>query len=636
MNDTELPTASRRGQGGVAEPSAPPAITRSWLFPAYARSTRRRYAVAVLLAAAGLGLVVPLSLWADSVVVSVPVLAVLVSGWYGGLGPAIATAAICGGVFGALIAFDGASTGRGDVIGLILYFPVAVLSGVLSDAARRALLVSRELAETQRQLLQAVLKSEQQWRALAESMPALVSTADAVGNVTFCNRAFLEYLGISREELEGLQWSDNVHPDDREAVVRQYESAVASGDPATAELRMRRHGGEYRWFLGHLSPIRDGAGTAVGWVGASVEIQDRKDAEVTAERARAREAELRQKAESRESYYRALFDSSSDAILVADAEGRYIDANRAAGAFVGRAASDLVGMQATELVAAAPEWTDEEYRKFMETGTWRGEVELRHASGGTIAVEAAATRIELEGGPIGISALRDVSERRRFDELRQRFLASVSHELRNVLTPILGNAQLLARLQRFDALSVEAILDQARRLERIIADLTDTASAEAGRFEVTRAEGDLVDLVRRAMGSFRDHSDRHSIVLVGDESPVYGAWDGGRLQQVFENLLSNAIKYSPDGGDVEVTIRRLPDEVEVSVRDHGIGLSSDDTSRLFEPFVRAVEAQGSGISGFGLGLHVVKLIVEAHGGVITARSEGAMEGTRFDVRLPYK
>jgi signal transduction histidine kinase len=229
--------------------------------------------------------------------------------------------------------------------------------------------------------------------------------------------------------------------------------------------------------------------------------------------------------------------------------------------------------------------------------------------------------------------------------VRDQTLAAISHDLRTPLTSIRALAQLLQRrLSREPEVSPDEIAERLGRIEeqtnlmaRMIDDLLDVARLEAGRpLELRRERCDLVALAEQTVADVQRTTERHRLRLLADGGEVVGEVDCARLERVLLNLLTNAVKYSPDGGDVEVTVRREAGpsgEVAVlAVRDSGIGIPPDDLPRIFERFYRASNV-GESLRGTGLGLAAVQQIVEQHGGEIGTESAVGV-GTTFTVRLP--
>lgn len=225
--------------------------------------------------------------------------------------------------------------------------------------------------------------------------------------------------------------------------------------------------------------------------------------------------------------------------------------------------------------------------------------------------------------------------------LRDEFLTVASHELKTPLTSLMGNAQLLQRRTRRDGSltpanqqTVGVIVSQARRLEKMINDLLDTVRIEKGRLSISAESFDLAALVQQVVEEVQPALYiTHTVVADIRSAPLMIAGDALRLEQVLQNLIQNAIKYSPEGGPVTVRAEHAGPRARVSVIDKGIGIPAAALPQLFGQFYRASNARSRNISGMGIGLYVVKQIVELHGGTLSVESrEGA--GSTFTIDLP--
>jgi signal transduction histidine kinase len=233
--------------------------------------------------------------------------------------------------------------------------------------------------------------------------------------------------------------------------------------------------------------------------------------------------------------------------------------------------------------------------------------------------------------------------------LRDQVLAAVAHDLRTPLAAISGHAQLAARrLRRAEpAPPVAAALGElarvqvgVKRIARWVEGLSDVArGALGGPAPLDVRDVDLVTLTKQVLAEHRQPGSRHRFRLAAKATPLAGWWDAGRLERVLHNLVGNAIKYSPDGGEIDVTLSRegQPGEAGgravVRIRDHGLGIPAADLPHIFEPFRRGSNVAGF-VEGSGIGLAGARQIVELHGGTIAAESaEG--QGSTFTVRLPW-
>jgi len=237
-------------------------------------------------------------------------------------------------------------------------------------------------------------------------------------------------------------------------------------------------------------------------------------------------------------------------------------------------------------------------------------------------------------------ALAEQNERlRELDRLKDEFISLVSHELRTPLTSIRGYLELLldggaGELTR-DQNRFLAVVDRnSKRLMHLVGDLLFLAQVEAGKLTLELADVDLDDVVAEAVEAAKPLADEKGLTLraaVDASAPLVG--DRGRLAQVVDNLVSNALKFTNEGGTVEVKVSSSNGEVVLEVCDTGIGIAAAEHAQLFDRFFRSSEATERAIPGTGLGLTIVKAIVDRHEGVIEVES-GAGEGTTMRVRLP--
>ncbi len=232
-----------------------------------------------------------------------------------------------------------------------------------------------------------------------------------------------------------------------------------------------------------------------------------------------------------------------------------------------------------------------------------------------------------------------LSEVEAASHLKDEFLATVSHELRNPLAPILTWTQLLrsgtldeAKTRRALEVIERNVLSQAH----LIDDLVDVSRVVSGKFRLDVRPIDLAPVIKAAVEAQAPASDAKQIRLqvVLDERAGLISGDSERLQQVMWNLISNAIKFTPKGGRVQVVLQRAESHIEIAITDSGIGIGAEFLPHVFEPFRQSVEGSMRRHGGLGLGLSIVRHIVEMHGGEITAYSEGLDRGSRFMVKFP--
>jgi signal transduction histidine kinase/HAMP domain-containing protein len=331
---------------------------------------------------------------------------------------------------------------------------------------------------------------------------------------------------------------------------------------------------------------------------------------------------------------RAVLDATPDAIALLHADGTVLVDNPPM-----RAVRDAFGAHATAidqhgaLVPLHDGKTDVERRdEIVLVGTRR-----------TFARYVAPVHDE-RGRLIGrLLALRDVTGEREAERAKDEFFALVSHELRTPLTAILGYLELLLGedgdgngIAGERGRHLQVIDRNARRLMRLVGDLLFAAQVETGTLLLDPGEVDLSQLVRDAVVLARPQAKQGRIALETQIEPLgLCVGDRDRLAQVLDNLVSNALKFTPRGGRVTIGLQAIDGRARVTVADTGIGVPADELPRLFDRFYRASNATARAVPGAGLGLTIVRAIVEGHGGTVKVRSVPD-HGTTFTVLLPLR
>ncbi len=257
-----------------------------------------------------------------------------------------------------------------------------------------------------------------------------------------------------------------------------------------------------------------------------------------------------------------------------------------------------------------------------------------------IAVHASRRGQRLSGIIFDISARKEAEQAQRLaDRRKDEFLAMLAHELRNPLAPITGAAQLLKLVGSEDPRvrkGAEIIERQAGHMARLMDDLLDVSRVTRGLVTLARERVDLKAVLTDAVEQARPlvEQRRHRFTLQLGPEPVELLGDRARLVQVFANLLNNAARYTPEGGEVSLRMQSGEHQVSVTVQDTGIGISPDLLPRIFELFVQGRRSSDRSEGGLGLGLALVKSLVESHRGQVEARSAGPGKGASFIVRLP--
>lgn len=370
-----------------------------------------------------------------------------------------------------------------------------------------------------------------------------------------------------------------------------------------------------------------------------------------AEQARAAAEQARAVSEQARRYADAIVESVSQPLLVLDENLRILRANQAYYAELRESRETTEGRLWSEIDNG--HWDVSPLREQLDALVTRGEpmvrCEMLHdfPFRGSRVLSLGARRIPGDGerGELILLSIEDVTERRaRSDALedgarrKDEFLAMLAHELRNPLSPI-SHAVHLLRHTHADPASTklyEMIGRQTQRLVRLVDELLDVARISRGLITVKREELDLADVARQAAEASRIRIEQghHALSLILPDEPVLVKGDAVRLEQVVCNLLENAAKYTNPGGQITLTLTQRDGQALLSVRDTGIGLAPEMLEGVFELFAQVDASLARTGGGLGLGLAVVRRILELHGGRIAARSEGLGTGSEFIALLP--
>jgi len=343
----------------------------------------------------------------------------------------------------------------------------------------------------------------------------------------------------------------------------------------------------------------------------------------------------------------AILEYTADGVLILDPGHRIVVFNRALAQLSGWSAAEVLSHHHDEVIR----WVRLETELDLDRAVAGGwplpsarllyvEGDLRRRSGGTVSVGITyAPLFDREACLVNIIAnVRDITRFREADEIKSVFISVISHELKTPVALIKGYADTLLRKDaRWDLETMQdsltVIVEEADRLNQLIDNLLDASRLQAGALPLEMDQVALDALAGRVASRFRTQTQVHEILLrFPPDFPVV-AGDPGRLEQVLSNLVSNAIKYSPDGGTVEISGRVLPGEVVVTVSDRGVGIPVEEQTRVFERFFRGARERNQRTPGAGLGLYLVKSIVEAHGGRIWVESNPG-EGAAFSFAIP--
>ncbi len=494
----------------------------------------------------------------------------------------------------------------------------------------------------------AVRESEERLRFILDSIPQKLVTAKPDGSVVYFNPQWMEYTGLTFEQIRDWGWKQFIHPDDADEHIRSWLHATSTEEAYEHESRFRRADGVYRWHVSRGVPMRDESGRIIMWMGANTDIHDIKLAEIAL-----MDSEIR---------YRRLFETAKDGILLLDTEsGRITDANPFMSELLGYSHDHFLGKELWEIGLFSDKAANEAAVRTLQTsGYIRYEhLPLETNTGLTVEVEVVANAYHEDNHKVIQCNIRDITERSRLETERNRlevqmreqavaledlhrrkdeFLAMLSHELRNPLSPIASALQLLGLQKNEDQLQQKArtiIERQVGQLTRLIDDLLEVSRITTGRIHLQQERVSLNAIVEHAVETVRPLIVRHQHELTVSLSrePIWVFADAARLEQVVVNLLTNAAKFTHDAGHIWLGAQQEGDTCVVRVRDNGIGIAPETLPHVFDLFTQAENSLDRSQGGLGIGLALVQRIVEMHKGRVEVVSSMG-EGTEFLVHLP--
>jgi PAS domain S-box-containing protein len=511
-------------------------------------------------------------------------------------------------------------------------------TNLLGESAVGAIVVNyRDITERHR-ATEALRESEERFRQLAENINAVFWMSDPQKDqVLYVSPAYEAVWGRSCKSLyeQPRSFLDAIHPDDRERVLAQSLERQLRGETGDVEYRVVRPDGSIRWVRDRSFPVRDSSGRLYRVAGIAEDVTDRWLAE--------------QSVQKSEHQLRDIIDHWPSLIFVKDPQGRYLLSNRACELFAGEPPERIVGKTDYDYF---PREIADRFRaddmRVLETATPMRYEEAVPQRGETRTMLTVKFPLcDTTGKPYGICGIateitdlkRAEQALREADRRKDEFLAMLAHELRNPLAPIRNAVEVMRMLGHTDPnhqRATEMIERQLQQVTRLVDDLLDVSRITTGKITFQMEPVELAIVVARAVETSRPliEARRHELRVALPPDPVMVEGDATRLAQVVANLLNNAAKYTAEGGHIWLTVEQGLEEALLRVRDNGAGIPADLLPQVFDLFTQGDRSLDRSEGGLGIGLTLVKSLVEMHRGTVEVHSEGHGSGSEFVVRLP--
>ncbi len=455
-----------------------------------------------------------------------------------------------------------------------------------------------------------------------EDLPEAAFVVDAQHNVLSINAAALKLIGFSREEVVG--WSlEKLFPRQPKGFSQLF---TGTGGTAKFEIRMNTKSGTPAFMSFMAMPVRkDGKVVAVTYLGRDVRLRKLVEGEIRKAR----------------DYFRAIIQDAPNGICITDMDRNVVMMNGVAEDLTGHSANDIIGTPVTAFYPADDGARKIDIAKLRSGEKISREVELTHRDGSTTPALVLYRLLEDEHGEqMIIESYSDLSDRKRLDRLRNEFVFIAAHELRN---PVSAIRLLLNIIYEDKRVGIDPVMrgyllkiqEADDRLLQLVDDLLEVSRNESGRLKIVVSPQNVADHVEAIFSELRPTALTKEVQLTYEplhSMPMVLA-DPSKLKEIIANLVSNGIKYNSVGGKLAVRHALKAGQLETSVADNGIGISEDDHGKLFEKFWRSEDRAVRAQAGTGLGLYIVKELVERMGGHITVKSSRG-KGTTFAFTLP--
>ncbi|SAK66857.1 PAS domain-containing hybrid sensor histidine kinase/response regulator [Caballeronia ptereochthonis] len=500
--------------------------------------------------------------------------------------------------------------------------------GVLTRVYGVSFDISTQRADEERLSL-----SERRYRALVESTGALVWSADANGEIRPSGGEWEKFTGMSPEALSGWGWLEYIHPDDRERTHQAWLEALQQGTACTLTFRMYRRDGVYRVVQAHAAPLYDDKGKLQEWFGTTTDVTPRYEAQAAIEARSLRLTVAMQAA----NIHIASLELATWTLFLETGGERQIHETLTYEAALARVHPDDSA-------------TLDRYVRSLASGENPGgqfEFRVRSLHGEQWMQGSALLQRSKDGEPLRIiGSVIDITERKHMELMlresgrrKDEFLAMLAHELRNPLAPLRTAIALLQKDQGAEAHPrdlIDLMRRQVEHMTRIVDDLLEVSRITQGRIALQLEPILVGTAVYHAVEAIAGMVEARSQTIQVDvsDATTWVCGDVTRLSQILVNVLNNASKYTPEHGRITVMAQADDDSVSIVIADTGTGISPNLLPKVFELFSQGERTLDRSNGGLGIGLSLVKKLVEMHKGTINVQSPGPGLGTTVTIRLP--
>lgn len=464
--------------------------------------------------------------------------------------------------------------------------------------------------------------------------------------IIYCNPAFEELSGYSREEIIGRNCRFLQSQDRSQQARFEIRTAIDAGKNCVVQIRNYTKEGKLFHNELYLSAVKNDLNEVTHFIGIQNNVSERVKAEQKLEQ---QFKEVEEKVTDRtkmlresEEYLSSIVETIRESLIVMDKDYKVLTANYHFLNTFKVSINETKGKLLYEL--GNGQWDIPELKKMMEdilptnNPVLDYEVEHEFPHIGRKLMLLNAHRVELEGKFKDriLLAIEDITERRNIEQRKDDFLSIASHELKTPLTTVVGYMQMMQRLIPENASDkfrtvVEKTGMYVERLNQLLTELLDVSRIQSGNIELHKEHFNFDKMVSEAIEGIQTATPKYRITVQGKAGIEYFG-DESHLTQVITNLISNAIKYSPHVDEVEIYVSTVSDFVKVSVKDFGMGIKEDERKKIFERFYR-VGAIQKNFPGMGIGLYICDQIIKNHGGSLWVESELG-KGSVFSFTLP--